>query len=142
MSEGTVVEIHPDAQKFAYLKSGLYGPNTPNPADCEIVKYEFPAKTLPGYDKEGRKEDYVFIQIRVSQIDGPAVMSFDHIKVAEYSRCPLPNWLLSLGVPCEGEKMTHNTNQVIGLKCAAEYGDPWEGNRGWNTGKLINIIGL
>ena len=137
------VEFHPDAQKYAYLTGGQYGPNMQTEADCEIVEYQFPANEPPRWAKNGKAEDFAFLKIRVNQAEGPSVMTFNHVEIKEYSRCKLPEWLVSIGIPCEGETFRHDTDSVAGRKCGVEFSDARQGNDGrWFSGRLIDVMGL
>jgi hypothetical protein len=135
------VEIHPDAQKRSYLRGGQYGPGMTHPADCEVTEYQFPADEAPRWDKAGKAEDYAFLRIRVNSEEFGSVTIFHHEPIKEFSGSKLGEWLVSLGVPVEGETLRHDTDQVPGRKCGVEVSDPreWEGR--WFTGKLINVMG-
>lgn len=142
-----IVEINPDAQKRAYLQAGQYGPGMTNPADCEVVDYQFPANETPGWDKEGKEnvEDWAFLRIRVKQVDGPTCDIFEHHPISANSGSKLGTWLTMLGVPVEGETFRHDTDQVVGCKCGVEMGDPRQDKNDperWYTGKLLQVIGV
>lgn len=136
-----IVEIHPDAQKRSYLRGGQYGPGMAHPADCEVTDYQFPADEAPRWDKNGKAEDYAFLRIRVMSEEFGGVTIFHHEPIKEFSGSKLGEWLVSLGVPVEGQSFQHDTDQVVGRKCGVEVADPkeWEGKM--YTGKLIQIMG-
>ena len=136
-----IVELNPDAQKRSYLRGGQYGPGMAHPADCEVTDYQFPADEAPRWDKNGKAEDYAFLRILVRSEEFGAVTIFHHEPITDYSGSKLGDWLISLGVPCEGETFRHDTDQVVGRKCGVEVADPreWEGKM--YTGKLINVMG-
>ena len=137
-----IVEINPDAPKYNFLRAGQYGPGMTHPADCEIVEYMFPANEPPKFDKEGKAEDYAFLRIFVrSEEFGPNSL-FHYEPIKAYSRSRLGEWLVSLGVPVEGEGFRHDTEQVIGRKCGVEVGEPREWDGKMYTGKVINIFGV
>ena len=142
MSDGTVVQIHPDAQKRSYLRGGQYGPGMPHGADCEVIDYQFPAEEVPKYDKEGNAEDYAFLRIRVNSEEFGSCQIFHHESIKAFSGSRLGEWLVALGVPVEGEGFRHDTDQVVGRKCGVEVGDEreWEGK--FYTGRLMNVMGL
>lgn len=140
----TIVKIHPDAQKYSYLRGGQYGPGMSHEASCEITDYQFPADEAPLWKKEAKAEDYAFIRIRVNSDEFGTSTIFHHEPITGYSGSKLGEWLLSLGVPVEGEDFQHDTDQVVGRKCGVEVGDPTfsEKKDRWYNGWLMNVMGL
>lgn len=142
-----IVKLNPDAQKRIFLRGGQYGPGMSHPAECEITDYQFPADETPRWDKENKEnpEDWAFIRIRVNSDEFGSVTIFHHEPIASYSGSKLGNWLLGIGVPCEGEGFQHDTDQVVGRKCGVEMADPrTDGNDSsiQYTGKMIQMFGV
>ena len=142
-----IVELHPDAQKRAYLHGGEYGPGMAHLADCEVIDYQFPADETPGWDQKGleNREDWCFIRIRIRSEEYGICDSFHHEPISANSGSKLGGWLAALGVPCEGETFRHDTDQVVGRKCGVEMGDPRQDKNDadrWYTGKLLQVFGV
>lgn len=142
-----IVEMHPDAQKRPFLKGGQYGPNSPNQADCVVVDYQFPANETPGWDVRGEEnvEDWAFIRIRVNQNGGPTCDIFHHEPIGADSGSKLGGWLTGIGVAVEGATFRHDTDTVVGRKCAVEMGDPRQDKNDaerFYTGRLLQVFGV
>jgi len=142
-----IVELHPDAQKRAFLHSGLYGPGMNHPAECEVTDYQFPADETPGWDKENKEnvEDWAFIRIQIRSEEFGLVNVFHHEPISANSGSRLGNWLNALGVPVEGDTFRHDTDQVVGCKCGVEMGDPRQDKNDaekFYTGKLLQVFGV
>jgi len=140
-----IVELNPDAQKRVYLRSGQYGPGMPHEASCEITDYQFPADESPRYDPDSPRENWALIRIRVNSDEFGGTTLFHYEPISAYSGSKLGDWLVSLGVPVEGDTFRHDTDQVAGRKCAIEVGDPREDKNEagkFYTGRLLNIYGL
>jgi hypothetical protein len=142
-----IVELHPDAQKRAYLRGGQYGPGMNFNADCEVTDYQFPADETPGWDTENKEDpnDWAFIRIRVNSDDFGSCTIFHHEPIAAMTGSKLGQWLAALGVPVEGETFRHDTDQVVGRKCAVEMGDPREDKHEagkFYTGRLLQVYGV
>ena len=138
------VEFSPDAQKYAFLVSGQYGPGMAHEAGCEVIEYQFPAEETPPWDTKGKEkaEDFAHLRIRVNSDEFGSVVIRHWEPIKAFSGSKLSDWLVSLGVPVEGETFRHDTDQVPGRKCGIEVGDARQGNDGrWWTGKLLNVMG-
>ncbi len=142
-----IVQMHPDAQKRAYLRGGVYGPGAAHPAKCQIVDYEFPATEHPRWDKDKKEnlEDWCFMRIRVNSDEFSTCDIFEHIPIGPNSGSKLGTWLTQIDVPVEGETFQHNTDDVVGRECAVEMGDPRhdkDDRERFYTGKLLQVMGV
>jgi len=121
-----LVQLHPDAGKRFFLRAGRYGPGMDHEAECEILDYQYPAEDRPGWDQQEKTDigDFAFLKIRVRTDEGIETIS-NHVNIKPNSGSPLPGWLVALGVTVEDdETCQHDTDALIGLKCAVEVGDP------------------
>lgn len=128
-------------------RAGVWGPSCQIEADVEVVGYEFPAVEDPPYDREdsptvdaktGRmrkyRGPYARFDIRCSREDENNINDRWFV---EQNRALLT--LTALGVHVEDDG-THDSEQVLGMKCILTTGEPTTSNK---TGaKFSNIRGL
>ncbi len=115
---------------FSYFdRAGEWGPSCDIEADVEVVGYEFPAandppydrKDSPTFDENGKQRmyrgPYVRFDLRCTRDNEKNINSQWYV---EQNRALIT--LTALGVHVEDDG-SHDTDQVIGLKCILTTGD-------------------
>lgn len=141
-----IVEINPNARKYAYLEEGGdYGPGMEHEAEVEVTDYQNPAKEAPPYIRDSRPEDFAFFRFRVRRPGGPTVGLRHWEPIGEYTGSNLGSILVNLGVPVEDPDgiCRHDTDQVVGRACGLRMGDPRQGADGtWFSGRVFDVMGV
>ena len=146
-----LVQIDPEASEYSYLKGGIYGPGLDLEAKCVISKWQHPREDdLPGdWGKfEGKTPaDFCSFQIKVfSQSDGLCTIFHDE-SIGKQTGSRIQRWLTALGISMSDDG-TYDTDDLEGLECIVEVGDPYQSGDGaknpgqWNTGNLKELLAL
>jgi len=112
-------------------RAGTWGPGCDIDADVQVVGYEFPSADDPAYDRKENASSakpyrgpYVRFDIRASR---PGEKNINERWYVEQNRALVT--LTGLGVHVDDDG-SHDTDQVVGLKCILTTGDPSNNKEG------------
>ncbi len=140
------VQMSPKAHNRFYLKPGIHGPGLDIEAECEVVEYQFPAETRPGWDQKELTKigDFALLKVRVRTDEGIITIT-EHVPITANSGSKLPQWLIALGVEVSDEGFGHDTDDVKGRQCAVQIGEPRQDRNNpeiYYTGRIYEIFGV
>ncbi len=139
MSDTGLVQFDPESRERVWpkLEQGVYGPGCEFEAECEIVSYEHPASTNPGYDKEGLKGPYASIEVKVRQHGEETITHTEWYETGPGSGNRMWKLLLNIGVDV-AEDGKHDPDSVLGLPVIVEANAP--SPSGFNRIKTFHAV--